>query len=82
MQIGYDGHNFEWIEDWARIPDSVSTREGWAHHGVVVTGDGDIVASHPGDPEERAARRLHSCGHARVEDAADLYPGCGGAVEG
>lgn len=51
MRIGCDGHAFEWIENWARIPDATSAREGWSHHGMVITRDGDIVASHPGDPE-------------------------------
>ena len=51
MRIGCNGHTSEWIENWAKIPDIASAREGWSHHGVVITGDGDIVASHPGDPE-------------------------------
>ena len=37
MRIGTGEHTYEWIADWARIPDSESASAGWAHHGVVVT---------------------------------------------
>ena len=50
MIIGSGKNKYEWIENWAKLPDSQRAREGWAHHGMVVTGDGRIVAFHPGDP--------------------------------
>ncbi|PKB58913.1 MAG: hypothetical protein BZY83_04625 [SAR202 cluster bacterium Casp-Chloro-G2] len=31
------------------MPDSATKREGWAHHGVAVTGSGQIITYHPGD---------------------------------
>ena len=49
MRIGSGKHTYEWVGDWARIPDTESAREGWAHHGVVVTEGGDIVTFHQGD---------------------------------
>ena len=50
MRVG-SGHNtYEWIDDWARVPDSESAREGWAHPGIVVTDSGDVVTCHSGDP--------------------------------
>jgi DNA-binding beta-propeller fold protein YncE len=49
MRVGTGEHTYEWIENWAKIPDTASAREGWAHHGLAVTSDGDVVANHPGD---------------------------------
>ena len=48
MRVGTGEHTYEWIDDWAKIPDSESLRDGWAHHGVAVTGAGNVIASHPG----------------------------------
>jgi DNA-binding beta-propeller fold protein YncE len=48
--IGEGEHAYEWVEDWAQVPDSDSARDGWAHHGVVVTRSGDVVTFHSGDP--------------------------------
>jgi hypothetical protein len=48
MRIGSGEHTYEWIENWAKIPDSASARDGWAHHGLAVTGEGDVVGNHPG----------------------------------
>ena len=31
--------NYEWIEGWAKIPDTASGRENGRTHGVVVTKD-------------------------------------------
>jgi hypothetical protein len=49
MRVGTGEHTYEWIENWARIPDTKSAREGWAHHALAVTSAGEIVGSHPGD---------------------------------
>jgi len=43
MIVGSSGHAYEWIENWAKIPETDSTRGGWAHHGVAVTGSGRVV---------------------------------------
>ena len=50
MRVGSGDNTYEWQENWAKIPDSESARTGWAHHGVVVTEGGDVVAFHQGDP--------------------------------
>jgi DNA-binding beta-propeller fold protein YncE len=50
MIIGSGENKYEWIDNWAEVPDSESTRDGWAHHGMVVTADGRIFAFHPGEP--------------------------------
>ncbi len=43
------GVSYAWIDSWAQLPDTASRRLGWAHHGIAVTGNGDIVTFHPGD---------------------------------
>jgi DNA-binding beta-propeller fold protein YncE len=50
MQIGSGTNTYEWQDTWASIPESDSTRDGWAHHGVTVTEAGQIITYHPGDP--------------------------------
>ena len=50
MRLGSGGHTYEWIDGWARYPDTESLRTGWSHHGVVVTESGQVVTYHPGDP--------------------------------
>lgn len=46
MRIGSGKVTYEWIEGWAKVPQSESARKGWAHHGIVVTESGDIVTCH------------------------------------
>ncbi len=50
MQVGSGANTYDWMDDWAAISKSESARTGWAHHGVVVTRSGEIVAYHQGDP--------------------------------
>jgi hypothetical protein len=50
MQLGSGAHRYEWIDNWAQIPESAAARGGWAHPGVAVTADGEIVTFHPGEP--------------------------------
>jgi len=50
MRIGEGEHAYEWGENWARIPDSESARDGWAHPGMAITQTNEIVISHPGEP--------------------------------
>jgi DNA-binding beta-propeller fold protein YncE len=49
MRIGDSKTDYDWVEDWALIPDSESASKGWAHHDVVVTASGDVISFHPGD---------------------------------
>jgi len=42
--------SYEWVDDWARIPDTDSARRGWAHTEVVFTSDGELLTGHPGQP--------------------------------
>ena len=49
MRIGTGANTYEWIENWAKIPDTESARAGWAHHGVVVSETGDVITFHQED---------------------------------
>lgn len=51
MRIGNGKHVYEWIDGWAKIPDTESARTGFAHSDMVVTGGGELITFHPGDPE-------------------------------
>ena len=50
MRVGSGENVYEWIGDWADIPESDSSRMGWAHPGIVVTESGNVITCHPGDP--------------------------------
>ena len=50
MQTGNSHHNYSWHEKWAKLPDSNSVRDGWAHHGISVSKTGDVISFHPGEP--------------------------------
>ena len=50
MRIGEGANTYEWNDGWAKGPETDSSRAGWAHHGVVVTEAGDVIAYHQGDP--------------------------------
>ena len=50
MNVGSGEHTYEWVEDWAQIPDTDSARTGYAHHGIAVTRSGCVIAYHQDDP--------------------------------
>jgi hypothetical protein len=50
MRIGSGRHQYDWIDDWAQLPDSPARRGGWAHPGMAVTSAGEVVTFHPGEP--------------------------------
>ena len=50
MRIGTGAHTYDWSEKWAKIPDTQSAREGWAHHGIVVSNTGNVISFHQADP--------------------------------
>ena len=49
MIVGHGEHTYEWIEKWAKIPDTDSARTGWAHHGIAVSETGKVIAFHQSD---------------------------------
>ncbi len=50
MLIGSGEHTYEWVENWAKIPDSESARTGWAHPGIVASESGLVATFHQADP--------------------------------
>ncbi|MCC7205611.1 MAG: hypothetical protein IT441_11065, partial [Phycisphaeraceae bacterium] len=50
ITVGQGSHRYEWIEDWARIPDTESGRRSGRTHGAAVTSDGNVVVFHQADP--------------------------------
>ena len=50
MRIGTGQHTYEWIENWASIPDTPSGRENGRTHGVVVSESGDVLVFNQADP--------------------------------
>ena len=49
MQIGNNPFEYEWISDWAEIPNPQTAASGWAHHGMAVTDAGEVIAIHPAE---------------------------------
>jgi len=43
MRVGEGGHQFDWHEHWAMIPDSPTGRANGRTHGIEVTAGGEIV---------------------------------------
>jgi hypothetical protein len=50
MYTGSGDYQYKWIEDWIKIPDSVSARENGRTHGVCVTSDGNVIIFNQADP--------------------------------
>jgi len=51
VRLGEEGDIYEWLEDWAEVPSPDEADIGWAHHGLAVTGSGEIVSFHPERPD-------------------------------
>ena len=50
MLVGDGDLAYEWIDGWARLPDTEAARAAWPHHGIVATPRGEIVTFHPAEP--------------------------------
>ncbi len=50
MKIGSGANTYDWVEKGAKIPNTENARTGWAHHGIVVSETGSIIAFHQADP--------------------------------
>ena len=51
MRIGSGSQAYEWIDSWARVPDTESFRDGWAHGDMVITDAGEVITVHQGEPK-------------------------------
>ncbi len=49
MRVGTGDNTYEWVDHWAKVPDTESARQGWAHHGMVITEADEIIGFHQGD---------------------------------
>ncbi len=49
MRVGSGRHEYDWIDGWAQAPATTAAHVGWAHHGITVSGAGDIIAVAPSD---------------------------------
>jgi len=49
MKVGSGDYTYEWIDDWAKVPDSDTARLGWSHHGIVASETGDLITYHQED---------------------------------
>lgn len=50
IRIECDGYQFEWVEDWVRVPTTLSASQNGRTHGVAVTRDGTVVIFHQANP--------------------------------
>lgn len=50
MRVGEGRFQYDWLEDFAEIPEPEAAARGWAHPGMTLTRQGTIVTVHPGLP--------------------------------
>jgi hypothetical protein len=50
MRVGTGEFTYEWIEDFAEIPDPEAAASGWSHNGITVTPKNTLITSHPALP--------------------------------
>jgi len=74
MRIGNGNDTFEWVEDWAVIPDTPEARADGRTHGVVVTRDGRVVVFHVGNP----AILIFDAKGSLIDAWGDRFPGAHG----
>jgi hypothetical protein len=51
VSAGDNGPRYEWLEDWAEVPQPEQAKVGWAHHDLAITRSGEVVGFHPERPE-------------------------------
>lgn len=50
MRTGKGNHSYEWIENWGKIPETLSGRSNGRTHGVVVSRSGNVLVFHQANP--------------------------------
>lgn len=50
MRRHEENHTYEWIENWGRIPDTLSGNKNGRTHGVVVSVSGNVLVFHQATP--------------------------------
>ena len=51
MRIGTGEQEYEWIDHWAKTPETEAFRTGFAHGDMVVTDAGEVITFHQGEPK-------------------------------
>lgn len=74
MTIGTGELSFEWIENWALIPDTPESRADGRSHGVVVTREDMVIVFHVGKP----AILVFNQQGCLVDAWGDRFPGAHG----
>ena len=74
IRIGRGEHTFEWLENWAVIPDTPEGRADGRTHGVVVTDDGRVIVFHLANP----AILVFDAQGALTDAWGDRFPGAHG----
>ncbi|HEX6815623.1 MAG TPA: hypothetical protein VF102_08125 [Gemmatimonadaceae bacterium] len=74
MRVGSGEYTFDWIDNWASIPDSPEGRVDGRTHGIVVTRDGRVVVFHVGNP----AILIFNADGALLEAWGNRFPGAHG----
>ena len=64
MRTGAGSGAYEWIDGWATVPNGEAAAAGWAHPGMVVARNGEVLTCHSGLPTvlafDREGRHLRS----------------------
>ena len=80
INLENDGSSYEWLEDWADVPEPEQAQSGWAHHGLAVTRAGEIVGFHPAKSEVvifDAAGRVSGSWPVSLKEGHRAHPGRG-----
>jgi hypothetical protein len=72
--VGQGEHSFEWVDDWAVVPDTAGARENGRTHGVAVTRDGRVIVFHVSNP---AVLIFDQTGKL-IDSWGDRFPGAHG----
>ena len=48
--VGLGDHQFRWIDNWAKLPETPSTQDNGRTHGVVVSKSGEVFVFNQADP--------------------------------
>jgi hypothetical protein len=74
IRVGSGEHTFEWVDNWALVPETPESRADGRTHGVVVTRDGRVIVFHVGNP----AVLIFDSRGPLVDAWGDRFPGAHG----
>ena len=73
MLTGTGNNTYEWTDKWARVPNGEAASAGWAHPGMVVNRDGEIITCHSGSPTILVFNRQGGFQRSWSLDVADAH---------